>query len=63
MLYAVSGKRNPRIPENDNHKVISTSAACLECHGPGKAAERKKDHPPKDDCLICHKTKRNRAMK
>lgn len=58
VLFAVSGKRSPRIPGDSIHAVISGEAACLECHGPGKYAQRKETHPPKDQCLVCHKTKR-----
>jgi hypothetical protein len=35
----------------------------MECHGPGKPAARKETHPPKDDCIKCHKVKRTRKTK
>jgi len=57
-LSLFSGTRSPRIPEDDRHKGIVTNGACLECHGPGKAAALNKTHPPKYECLLCHKTKR-----
>jgi flagellin-like protein len=63
VLFAISGDRSPRVPDDQNHAVITDDAACLECHGPGKYAERKPDHPPKDQCLICHKVKRYRKIK
>ncbi|HET6514027.1 MAG TPA: hypothetical protein VFG09_02620 [Thermodesulfovibrionales bacterium] len=58
LLTLFSGTRAPRIPEDSRHAALSDNAACMECHGPGKVAERKKTHPPKDECLLCHKVKR-----
>ncbi len=56
VLYSVSRKRYPQVPGDDIHKVleISNSAACMECHGPGKKAAFKESHPPKFDCVKCH---------
>jgi len=58
ILSIFSGTRSPRIPEDDRHKGIVENKACLECHGPDKEAALKKTHPPKYECLLCHKTKR-----
>ncbi|MGD0886872.1 MAG: hypothetical protein ABSA46_18680 [Thermodesulfovibrionales bacterium] len=58
LLSLLSGTRSPRIPEDVLHRVITDNTACLECHGPGAEAALKKNHPPKDQCLICHKVKR-----
>lgn len=63
LLYAVSGDRSPRIPEDSLHTVIDNNAACGECHAPGEPAALKATHPPKDDCVLCHKVKRNRKTK
>lgn len=54
-----SGKKPPVIPSDELHKIITTDAACAECHGPGRRAPLKPSHPPKEQCLICHKAKRN----
>jgi len=59
-LYAISGTRAPRIPEDANHSEFSNETLCLGCHGLTGVAPRKPDHPPKDECLKCHKVKRNR---
>ncbi len=61
-LYAISGKRSPRIPENGMHRGISEETACLDCHGARKYAARKETHPPKDQCFICHKRKRTTSV-
>lgn len=59
-LFLISDKRSPRIPVNDLHKVITDNIACTGCHAPGKHAPLKKDHPPKEQCLLCHKVKKGR---
>lgn len=61
-LTMISGERSNRIPEDANHAVITDPAGCLECHGPGMIAARTAKHPPKDDCMLCHKVKRNRKV-
>lgn len=61
-LYSISGSKAPRIPENALHKIIDNPEICMECHSPGGQAPRKKDHLPKDQCLECHKVKRNRKI-
>ncbi|MEW6118122.1 MAG: hypothetical protein AB1553_14680 [Nitrospirota bacterium] len=63
LLYSISGKRHARIPDDVLHRQVSAtdSAACMECHGPGKAAALKPEHPPKFECHKCHKSKRIRS--
>ncbi|HAM52651.1 MAG TPA: hypothetical protein DCP92_18860 [Nitrospiraceae bacterium] len=61
LLFLISGTRSPKIPDDALHRTISDKTACLECHGPGKEAALKKNHPPKDQCFICHKVKRKGA--
>ncbi len=60
LFFLSSGKKAPFIPADEMHKVITTDAACLECHAPGKQAPLKPSHPPKEQCLICHKVKQAR---
>jgi len=59
LLSMISGKRVPPpfIPQDSQHTVLSDSKVCLECHGPDKVAPLKKAHPPKRECLKCHKVK------
>ena len=56
-----SGKKPPVIPADNVHAIITTDAACRECHAPGKAAALKPSHPPKEQCLECHKIKKDMA--
>lgn len=58
LLYAISGERSNRIPEDRTHMIEAGPEACLQCHGPGMIHPRSAKHPPKDDCMKCHKRKR-----
>jgi len=62
-FYAISGKKYPQIPANENHQGVTEIAACLKCHGPEGIMPRKPAHPPKDDCSKCHKKKRVKPVK
>ena len=54
LFFLSSSKKAPLIPSDDLHKNVTTNAACTECHAPGKQAPLKQNHPPKEQCLICH---------
>lgn len=57
-LYALSaGKHPPFIPVDHLHAGIRKDATCMTCHAPGMQAPLKASHPPKAECLICHKQK------
>ena len=58
LLYAISGERSNRIPDDSTHIVDMKPADCLQCHGPGMVRPRTEKHPPKDDCMKCHKRKK-----
>ncbi len=57
-LYFISttGKKAPAIPGDDVHHAITKQEDCVQCHAPGKQAPLKATHPPKEQCLVCHKT-------
>ena len=58
-LYVLSaGNHPPYIPRDLFHDGVSNNAACTTCHTPGKQAPLKESHPPKTECLICHKFKK-----
>lgn len=61
LFFLSSGKKPPLIPSDARHNSITTDAACLECHAPGKQSPLKPSHPPKEQCLTCHKVKKNLA--
>jgi cytochrome c553 len=58
-LSLISGRRVPPpfIPQDSQHIALRDPGACLECHGPDKGAPLKKSHPPKRECMKCHKAK------
>jgi hypothetical protein len=53
------GKKAPFIPTDNIHDAITTQEGCIACHAPGKQAPLKANHPPKEQCLICHKVKKS----
>jgi len=55
ILWAISGNKAPKIPGNERHAAIADAAACPGCHANGKASPLKPAHPPKEQCLLCHK--------
>ncbi len=57
VFVSKTATKPPFIPADDLHKVITTDAACTECHAPGKRSPLKPSHPPKEQCLYCHKVK------
>lgn len=60
LLFAISGSRAPQIQRDAIHNGLSSDAPCMECHGIGMPNARKPGHPPKDECLKCHRFKRVR---
>lgn len=62
VLYAISGERAFRIPDDEYHRVVDNNEVCMGCHGHDKQYARKSNHPPKDNCIYCHKTKRYRKL-
>lgn len=57
-LFSISGKKYPQLPADADHSGLTETTTCLNCHGPDKVYPRKPEHPPKEECLNCHKHKR-----
>ncbi len=57
LFFLSSGKKAPVVPADGVHKGALTDAACVLCHAPGKQVPLKSTHPPKEQCLICHRLK------
>ena len=53
-----TGKQPPMIPGDVAHQSVITEKGCATCHAPGQASPLDRDHPPKEQCLICHKRSR-----
>jgi hypothetical protein len=55
VFLSSTGKKAPFIPSDDIHKSITMQEGCVTCHAPGKQAPLKANHPPKEQCPICHR--------
>jgi hypothetical protein len=57
LLYFLSssGKKPPIIPADAVHTGLATNESCAPCHAPGKQSPLKETHPPKEQCVVCHK--------
>jgi hypothetical protein len=69
ILFLVNngGGKAPNIPNDERHRTVLDALAkgkekevvelvCATCHNPVKFP-LSKGHPPKEQCLICHKSK------
>ena len=54
-FISTSGKKPPVIPRDAIHTAITTQEGCSACHAPGKQSPLHGVHPPKEQCLVCHK--------
>jgi len=59
LLYFLSTEEFVQIPLDKEHINITNEKVCLDCHGEGRKNQLSKEHPPKYQCLKCHK----RALK
>ncbi|NJD55671.1 MAG: hypothetical protein FIA94_04605 [Nitrospirae bacterium] len=60
-LFSISGKKYPQMPADTSHLGVTDTAVCMGCHEAGKLYPRKATHPPKFECLKCHKQKRKKT--
>ena len=61
LLFSISGKKYPQMPADADHFGISDTTMCWGFHDMGKVYPRKATHPPKFECLKCHKQKRKKT--
>jgi len=57
LFFLSTSKKVPLIPADALHSGITTNDGCAACHGPGKRSPLLPTHPPKEQCLVCHKAK------
>lgn len=55
ILFSISDKKFPRIPDDDSHRAVTIPAECMKCHGTDAEHYKKSSHPPKFECFKCHK--------
>ncbi len=58
VFLSASAKKPPFIPSDSMHSGSTTAEACVACHAPGRRAPLRANHPPKEQCFICHKIKK-----
>lgn len=56
-VLSMQGTPRPRVPLDDIHPRPLALDRCRECHAPGQDAPLPEQHPPKDQCLECHRPK------
>ena len=55
-LALLSGSRKSRyVPLDEHHPRPLAVARGRECHAPGKMAPQSAKHPPKEQCMLCHR--------
>ncbi len=65
LIISTTREKAKRVPADDKHRAfyeamekggdrIEVEKACITCHN-SQAISLPKKHPPKEQCLICHK--------
>jgi hypothetical protein len=55
-LAFLAGARKTRyVPLDEHHPRPLAVALCRDCHAPGKQAPQSAKHPPKEQCMLCHR--------
>ena len=60
LLFSISGKKIKPVPGDAQHALALDNASCVACHAPGKISPLIPTHPPKEQCLTCHKLPKDR---
>jgi hypothetical protein len=60
LTFLAADRTTRYVPEDEHHPRPLVVAQCRDCHAPGKMAPQLAKHPPKDQCMLCH---RDRAKK
>jgi len=54
LTIASRSTKPPPLPQDADHRGLSSNEICAPCHGQGERWPLSPRHPPKDDCLLCH---------
>lgn len=57
VVFTLADRGAPLIPRDIFHSIVINNAACTTCHTPGRQAPLKASHPPKEECMFCHKAR------
>jgi hypothetical protein len=56
ILWNAPPIEGPPIPNDDEHSNIEEETSCMECHIFEELLKGNTYHPPKTECLECHRT-------
>ncbi len=70
LIISTSREKAKRVPADEKHRAfyeaiakgqerIEVERGCITCHS-AQAIPLPKEHPPKEQCLICHKLSRTK---
>jgi len=54
-LWLLSAKTFAPLPGDAIHAGLNEDMSCLPCHSPDGESPLGEKHPPKEQCLTCHK--------
>jgi hypothetical protein len=55
-LTLLAGARKTRyVPLDEHHPRPLVVTQCRDCHAPGRMAPQSAKHPPKEQCMLCHR--------
>jgi len=54
-LFALPKKEFAPLPGDSVHAGLMDNHSCTDCHGEGGESPLGDRHPPKEQCLTCHK--------
>lgn len=63
LFIAISGDRAHQMPSDENHISVTDVELCKACHIQEGMTMVSEKHPPKFECLKCHKIKKGSAKK
>jgi hypothetical protein len=55
VLLILSKKKFVLLPHDAVHAGLTNNVSCIGCHSEGGESPLSKRHPPKEQCLTCHK--------
>ena len=60
LAFLAADRPTRYVPEDENHPRPLVLSACRDCHAPGKIAPQSAKHPPKEQCMLCHRDRTNK---
>ena len=54
-LLPTPRERNPMIPANEEHRVLTVETSCSQCHAVQGSRPLPDRHPKRQDCFKCHR--------